>query len=92
MNIVESQVNVAQKMISNQSAVTSQSANIGKEGISDNIRKQRNEANTYTLLLDADADARLSDSNVFILKSQESKTITVYASSENAGKQDMIAT
>lgn len=54
------------------------------------------DANTYTLLLDGAgwARLRLSDSNVFVLKPQESKTINVFASTtKNAlGEQVFLAT
>lgn len=54
------------------------------------------DANTYTLLLDgADwAKLRLSDSNVFVIKPKESKTINVFASTTtNAeGEQIFLAT
>lgn len=54
------------------------------------------DANKYTLLLDgADwARLRLSDSNVFVLKPQESKTINVFASTtaNELGEQIFLAT
>ena len=54
------------------------------------------DANTYTLLLDGSgwADLRLSDSNVFVLKPQESKAINIFASTAaNAeGEQIFLAT
>jgi hypothetical protein len=54
------------------------------------------DANTYTLLLDGAgwAKLRLSDSNVFVIKPRESKTISVFASTTtNAlGEQIFLAT
>ena len=94
VNIVEVQLSIAPKdRLVIKVPVTSQSVNVGKEASYPiTFENQGTEANTYTLLLDTDADARLSNSNVFVLKSGESKTITLYASSENPGKQSMLAT
>lgn len=54
------------------------------------------DANTYTLLLDvADwANLRLSDSNVFVIKPKDSKTINIFASTKTnmAGEQIFLAT
>jgi hypothetical protein len=60
------------------------------------LTNQGPDANTYTLLLDGAgwAKLRLSDSNVFVIKPQESKTISVFASTTtNAlGEQTFLAT
>ena len=54
------------------------------------------DANTYALLLDGAgwADLRLSDSNVFVLNPQESKTINIFASTATKaeGEQIFLAT
>jgi len=48
------------------------------------LTNKGHEAETYTLLLDGLnwADLRLTESNVFVIKPQESKTINVYASTK----------
>ncbi len=60
------------------------------------LTNEGKDANAYTLLLDGAnwADLRLSDSNVFVLKPKESKTINIFASSKEnaAGEQIFLVT
>ncbi|MBI2653431.1 hypothetical protein HYX02_01330 [Candidatus Woesearchaeota archaeon] len=60
------------------------------------LTNQGPDANTYTLLLDNSGmvNLRLSESNVFIIKPKESKTINIYASSNTnaVGEHIFVAT
>ena len=60
------------------------------------LKNEGPDANTYTLLLDGAnwANLRLSESNTFIVKPKESKTINIYASSKGSaiGEQIFLVT
>ncbi|MBI2652727.1 hypothetical protein HYX00_04650 [Candidatus Woesearchaeota archaeon] len=76
---------VNDKLIINAPIITQDIKNDGSEVIYSLIlTNEGKDANTYTLLLDGAnwANLRLSESNTFVLRPKESKTINVYASTK----------
>lgn len=84
---------VNEKLVVNIATVRQDIRNDGSEAIYPlTLTNEGPDANTYTLLLDGAswANLRLGESNAFVIKPKESKTINVYASSKGNAKGEQI--